>query len=89
MKLILDGFPHMTLMSFLISALEGYNGTIFAYGQTGSGKTFTITGGVEKYSDRGIIPRTLSYLFNYFQEVRIFMCCAVHFRVFFFLLTCA
>uniref|UniRef100_A0A8C9TFE2 Kinesin-like protein n=1 Tax=Scleropages formosus TaxID=113540 RepID=A0A8C9TFE2_SCLFO len=44
------------------SVLAGYNGTIFAYGQTGSGKTFTITGGAERYSDRGIIPRTLSYL---------------------------
>uniref|UniRef100_A0A8C6Y613 Kinesin-like protein n=1 Tax=Naja naja TaxID=35670 RepID=A0A8C6Y613_NAJNA len=45
-------------------ALSGYNGTIFAYGQTGSGKTFTITGGAERYSDRGIIPRTLSYIFQ-------------------------
>ena len=43
---------------------EGYNGTIFAYGQTGSGKTFTITGGAERYADRGIIPRTLSYIFS-------------------------
>ena len=46
------------------SVLEGYNGTIFAYGQTGSGKTFTITGGVEKYQDRGIIPRSISYIFS-------------------------
>ncbi|XP_045150712.1 kinesin-like protein KIF6 [Echinops telfairi] len=46
------------------SVLAGYNGTIFAYGQTGSGKTFTITGGAEHYSDRGIIPRTLSYIFE-------------------------
>ena len=46
------------------SCLEGYNGTIFAYGQTGSGKTFTMTGGAERYSDRGLIPRTLSYLFG-------------------------
>ncbi|KAL4455465.1 hypothetical protein ABPG74_012617 [Tetrahymena malaccensis] len=45
-------------------ALEGYNGTIFAYGQTGSGKTFTMTGGPDSYEDRGIIPRTLSYLFQ-------------------------
>ena len=45
------------------STLEGFNGTIFAYGQTGSGKTFTITGGAERYADRGIIPRTLSYIF--------------------------
>ncbi|NXM96342.1 KIF6 protein, partial [Sylvia borin] len=48
--------------------LAGYNGTIFAYGQTGSGKTFTITGGAERYSDRGIIPRTLSYIFNQLQK---------------------
>ncbi|NXA46030.1 KIF6 protein, partial [Nothocercus julius] len=48
--------------------LAGYNGTIFAYGQTGSGKTFTITGGAERYSDRGIIPRTLSYIFHQLQK---------------------
>uniref|UniRef100_A0A3B3ZSD2 Kinesin motor domain-containing protein n=1 Tax=Periophthalmus magnuspinnatus TaxID=409849 RepID=A0A3B3ZSD2_9GOBI len=50
------------------SVLAGYNGTIFAYGQTGSGKTFTITGGAEHYSDRGIIPRTLSYLYERFSQ---------------------
>ncbi|XP_061221974.1 kinesin-like protein KIF6 isoform X2 [Neopsephotus bourkii] len=48
--------------------LAGYNGTIFAYGQTGSGKTFTITGGAERYSDRGVIPRTLSYIFDQLQK---------------------
>ncbi|EFJ44921.1 Kif6 type kinesin-like protein [Volvox carteri f. nagariensis] len=45
-------------------AMEGYNGTIFAYGQTGSGKTFTITGGPERYVDRGIIPRCISAIFS-------------------------
>ncbi|EPY76605.1 hypothetical protein CB1_001402011 [Camelus ferus] len=50
------------------SSLQGYNGTIFAYGQTSSGKTFTITGGAERYSDRGIIPRTLSYIFEQLQK---------------------
>ncbi|KAK2825896.1 hypothetical protein Q5P01_020110 [Channa striata] len=50
------------------SVLAGYNGTIFAYGQTGSGKTFTITGGAERYSDRGIIPRALSYLYERFSQ---------------------
>ncbi|XP_021115533.1 kinesin-like protein KIF6 isoform X2 [Heterocephalus glaber] len=50
------------------SVLAGYNSTIFAYGQTGSGKTFTITGGAERYSDRGIIPRTLSYIFEQLQK---------------------
>ncbi|XP_034015745.1 kinesin-like protein KIF6 [Thalassophryne amazonica] len=52
------------------SVLEGYNGTIFAYGQTGSGKTFTITGGAEQYNDRGIIPRTLSYLYQRISQDR-------------------
>jgi len=47
---------------------EGYNGTIFAYGQTGSGKTFTITGGAERYADRGLIPRTLSHIFSRIQK---------------------
>ena len=40
------------------------NATIFAYGQTGSGKTFTITGGPERYADRGLIPRAISFLFQ-------------------------
>ena len=47
----------------LASALDGCNGTVFAFGQTGSGKTFTITGGAERYADRGLVPRALSGLF--------------------------
>ena len=50
------------------NALDGYNSTVFAYGQTGSGKTFTITGGSERYEDRGIIPRALSMIFQAFRE---------------------
>lgn len=46
------------------SALDGINGCVFAYGQTGSGKTFTITGGPERYTDRGLIPRTISFIFS-------------------------
>jgi kinesin family protein 6/9 len=49
------------------NALDGFNSTIFAYGQTGSGKTFTITGGSERYVDRGIIPRSISMIFNEFR----------------------
>jgi kinesin family protein 6/9 len=49
--------------------LQGFNSTIFAYGQTGSGKTFTITGGAERYEDRGIIPRSLSMLFSEMKKV--------------------
>ncbi|KAJ3191216.1 Kinesin- protein 6 [Irineochytrium annulatum] len=48
----------------ILSVLDGYNGTIFAYGQTGSGKTFTITGGAERYADRGLIPRALQFIFQ-------------------------
>lgn len=44
-------------------ALEGYNATLFAYGQTGSGKTYTLTGG-DSYEERGIIPRSVAYLYN-------------------------
>ena len=50
------------------NAMDGFNSTIFAYGQTGSGKTFTITGGPEKYSDRGIIPRAISMVFRDFRK---------------------
>ncbi|KAI5054771.1 hypothetical protein GOP47_0029916 [Adiantum capillus-veneris] len=48
----------------VLGALDGYHGTIFAYGQTGSGKTFSITGGAERYVDRGIIPRTISLIYS-------------------------
>lgn len=50
------------------NALDGFNSTIFAYGQTGSGKTFTLTGGPERYADRGLIPRSISLLFNSFRK---------------------
>ena len=48
--------------------LDGHSSTVFAYGQTGSGKTFTITGGPERYQDRGIIPRAISAIFAAFRE---------------------
>ena len=46
------------------SFLAGYNGTIFAYGQTASGKTHTIEGNNGRFSDRGLIPRTISYVYK-------------------------
>lgn len=54
--------------SVVRNALDGFNSTVFAYGQTGSGKTFTITGGAERYEDRGIIPRSLSMIYKEFRE---------------------
>ena len=49
------------------NCLDGYNGTIFAYGQTGSGKTYTMSGG-DKWPERGIIPRVISYAFEAFKK---------------------
>ena len=46
------------------SFFNGYNGTIFAYGQTSSGKTHTIEGNSRKYSERGLIPRIISSVFE-------------------------
>ena len=62
--------PHGTRRTRLEPArrLRRYNSTVFAYGQTGSGKTFTITGGPERYADRGIIPRAMSAIFAAFRE---------------------
>eukprot|EP00941_MAST-03F_sp_MAST-3F-sp1_P000557 g557.t1 len=48
----------------VLNCLDGINSTVFAYGQTGSGKTYTMTGGVDTYEERGIIPRALSLLFS-------------------------
>jgi hypothetical protein len=44
-------------------ALKGINCTIFAYGQTGSGKTYTTSGG-GTFNERGLIPRTIGFLFE-------------------------
>ena len=53
-----------TMNDIIKSSVQGYNGTIFAYGQTGSGKTFTISGAPSNFTYRGIIPRSISRLFN-------------------------
>jgi hypothetical protein len=45
--------------------IEGYNGCIFAYGQTGAGKTYAMSGPTtNEYSQRGLVTRTISYLFD-------------------------
>jgi hypothetical protein len=49
--------------------LLGKHGTIFAYGQTGTGKTYTM-GVLELVGNEhaGIIPRTISRIFDYVDE---------------------
>ena len=48
----------------LQKSIEGYNGTVFAYGQTGSGKTFTMSGSPNNYNYRGMIPRSITRIFQ-------------------------
>eukprot|EP00971_Amphidinium_carterae_P081934 1620969-Amphidinium_carterae.1 len=59
---------NMVAKPVIDDVISGVNGTIFAYGQTGSGKTFTITGGAERYADRGLIPRTITHMFDAFRK---------------------
>jgi len=66
-KNALDGYGVIIAGKNLTYVIPRFNSTIFAYGQTGSGKTFTITGGSERYSERGIIPRSISTIFNEFR----------------------
>ncbi|KAH9518828.1 Kinesin-like protein kif17 [Bulinus truncatus] len=44
--------------------IEGYNGTIFAYGQTGCGKSFSMQGISDPATQRGIIPRAFTHIFE-------------------------
>ena len=54
-------FSHVE--SFVESAIDGYNSTIFAFGMTGSGKTHTITG--EKgENNAGVVPRAVHCMFD-------------------------
>ena len=42
------------------SVVDGFNGTVMVYGQTGAGKTFTMSGSMQNYKYRGMIPRAIS-----------------------------
>ncbi|XP_043790092.1 kinesin-like protein Klp61F [Apis laboriosa] len=60
----------------LEQVLAGYNCTVFAYGQTGTGKTFTMEGINKELnlywhsdSSAGMIPRSLSHLFDKLQAL--------------------
>ena len=57
-----------TAKPILESVIQGYNGTIFAYGQTGTGKTHTMAGVESDEELKGIIPRTIQYVFDKIKE---------------------
>jgi len=49
----------------VLAALENFSSAAFlALGATGGGKTFTVTGGAKRFADRGLIPRSISALFE-------------------------
>lgn len=50
--------------------MDGYNVCILAYGQTGSGKTYTMEGNFEDFSARGIIPRSVEFIFEQVGNIR-------------------
>ena len=52
--------------SLLKMALQGKNTCAFTYGASGSGKTYTIMGG--QGDQAGVLPRTVSALFNCLDE---------------------
>ena len=47
---------------------QGYNGTILCYGQTSSGKTFTMEGKLDDLNLKGLIPRSMEYIFEYINN---------------------
>lgn len=48
----------------VLQALAGHSSAFIAFACSGSGKTFTITGGAKRFADRGLIPRSISNLFE-------------------------
>ncbi|OAW00235.1 hypothetical protein PTTG_01565 [Puccinia triticina 1-1 BBBD Race 1] len=49
----------------ILSAMAGYDATIFAYGQTASGKTHTLTG---SFHQPGIIPLSVQEIFTFIRS---------------------
>ncbi|KNZ63607.1 hypothetical protein VP01_1120g2 [Puccinia sorghi] len=63
-----DVYQRSGARDLILSAMAGYDATIFAYGQTASGKTHTLTGSPQQ---PGIIPLSVLEIFKYIRSVRI------------------
>ncbi|KAF4691300.1 hypothetical protein FOZ60_015838 [Perkinsus olseni] len=60
------GKPQDELFEIICKRGSSSNGLlVLAAGPSGAGKTFCVTGGATKFSDRGLIPRTLTHLFDH------------------------
>jgi len=53
-----------TTRPILEDMFGGYYATVFAYGQTGSGKTWTMEGDHQQETQKGLIPRSVDYIFQ-------------------------
>ena len=51
--------------------MGGYTSTILAYGQTGTGKTHTMEGDISDPSLYGIIPRSVSHIFEGLKDANV------------------
>ncbi|KAJ7382515.1 hypothetical protein OS493_034678 [Desmophyllum pertusum] len=49
----------------VLSAMDGFNGTLFAYGQTSSGKTHTMMGDQQ---NEGVIPKAVGEIYDYIEK---------------------
>ncbi|XP_067024413.1 uncharacterized protein [Acropora muricata] len=49
----------------VLSAMDGFNGTLFAYGQTSSGKTYTMMG---DQRNEGVIPMAIGEMYDYIEK---------------------
>jgi len=58
---VYDDFGRPTVLS----AMDGFNGTLFAYGQTSSGKTYTMMGDQQ---NEGVIPKAVGEIYDYIEK---------------------
>lgn len=58
-----------SLTSFSSDVMKGYTSTIIAYGQTGTGKTYTTEGDISQPAAYGIIPRSITKIFETLEGV--------------------
>jgi len=51
-------------LPMLENAMNSYNSCLFAYGQTGAGKSHSVVGSYKDPEQKGILPRSMEYLFS-------------------------